>query len=61
MKRKETKPMFEMPSTREKTAGQYHQFVCCELSTPQTENAAPVTGPMMKPMAKAIPINAYQS
>lgn len=42
----------------ENIAGQNHQFPLL-LSIPQAENAAPVTGPIMKPMANATPTNAF--
>ena len=38
--------------------GQNHQFAWL-LSIPQTEKAAPVTGPIMNPIAKAIPTSAF--
>ena len=58
-KNADTKQIFKMAKVNENIAGQNHQF-SEELSIPQTENAAPVTGPTIKPIAKATPTNAYK-
>lgn len=47
-----------MVKANENIAGQNHQFPLL-LSIPQAENAAPVTGPIMKPIANATPTNAF--
>ena len=54
------KPKLKMANVSENIAGQNHQFPEV-LSIPQTENAAPVTGPIIKPIAKATPTNAYKN
>lgn len=58
VKNTDRNPKFRTAKINEKIAGQNHQFPVL-LSTPQTENAAPVTGPIMKPIAKATPTKAY--
>jgi len=52
------KPILVIARVKANIAGKNHQFALL-LSIPQTENAAPVTGPIMKPIAKAIPTSAF--
>ena len=56
--RQPTNKMLIKDNVNENIAGQNHQLSSW-LSTPHNEKAAPVMGPMMNPMAKAIPIKAW--
>ena len=53
------KPILVIASVNANIAGKNHQFALL-LSIPQTEKAAPVTGPIIKPIAKAMPISAFR-
>lgn len=60
LKNTATNPKLIIVRLKENIAGQNHQFPV-ELAIPAAVNAAPVTGPTIKPTAKAMPINALEN